>query len=71
VSLETGRKKLSPVFTPEGFYEIARRFFGSRFAGPVQADYRALCSTLQRALQLASGRGLSFANTIVQLRAWP
>ena len=42
-------KKLSPVFTPDGFYEIARRFDGSRFAGPVQADYRALCSTLQRA----------------------
>lgn len=42
-------KKLSPVFTPDGFYEIARRFYGSRFAGPVQADYRALCSTLQRA----------------------
>jgi TolB-like protein/DNA-binding SARP family transcriptional activator len=43
-------KKLSPGFTPDRFFEIARHFYGARFAGPVQADYRALCSTLQRAL---------------------
>jgi hypothetical protein len=43
-------RKLSPAFTPEGFYEIARRFYGARFDGSVQAEYRALCSTLQRAM---------------------
>ncbi len=42
--------KLSPIFTPDRFFEIARQFYGARFAGPVQADYRALCSTLQRAM---------------------
>ncbi len=43
-------KKLSPVFTPEGFFELARRFYGKRFDGAVKADYRALCSALQRAM---------------------
>lgn len=42
--------KLSPAFTPDRFYEIARQFYGTRFAGPVKADYKALCSTLQRAM---------------------
>jgi len=42
--------KLSPAFTPDRFFEIARQFYGKRFAGPVKADYRALCSTLQRAM---------------------
>jgi TolB-like protein len=43
-------RKLSPAFTPDRFFEIARQFYGKRFAGPVKADYRALCSTLQRAM---------------------
>jgi TolB-like protein/DNA-binding SARP family transcriptional activator len=43
-------KKLSPAFTPDRFFEIARQFYGARFAGPVKADYRSLCSTLQRAM---------------------
>jgi hypothetical protein len=43
-------KKLSPAFVPGGFFEIARRFYGPRFTGSVQAEYRALCSTLERAL---------------------
>jgi TolB-like protein/DNA-binding SARP family transcriptional activator len=43
-------RKLSPAFTPEKFFEIAQQFYGRRFAGPVKADYRALCSTLQRAM---------------------
>jgi TolB-like protein/DNA-binding SARP family transcriptional activator len=43
-------RKLSPAFTPDKFFEIAQRFYGKRFAGPVKADYRALCSTLQRAM---------------------
>jgi len=42
-------KKLSPVFAPDNFFEIARQFYGKRFTGAVKADYRALCSTLQRA----------------------
>jgi hypothetical protein len=42
--------KLSPAFTPDRFFEIARQFYGTRFAGPVKADYKALCSTLQRAM---------------------
>jgi tetratricopeptide (TPR) repeat protein len=41
--------KLSPAFTPDRFFEIARQFYGTRFAGPVKAD-KALCSTLQRAM---------------------
>ena len=43
-------RKLSPGFTPDGFFEVARRFYGRRFAGPVKADYRSLCSTLQRVM---------------------
>jgi TolB-like protein/DNA-binding SARP family transcriptional activator len=43
-------RKLSPAFTPDAFFEIAKRFYGRRFAGPVKADYRTLCSTLQRAI---------------------
>jgi tetratricopeptide (TPR) repeat protein len=43
-------RKLSPAFTPDKFFEIAQQFYGKRFAGPVKADYRALCSTLQRAM---------------------
>ena len=80
-------KKLSPVFTPDGFYEIARRFYGSRFAGPVQADYRALLDAAARdvgvdeslagatvrrcARAAAKSHGLSFANRITQLLARP
>jgi len=41
-------RKLS--HTPDAFFEIAKRFYGKRFAGPVKADYRTLCSTLQRAM---------------------
>jgi len=43
-------RKLSPTFTPDKFFDIAQRFYGKRFAGPVKADYRSLCSTLQRAM---------------------
>jgi TolB-like protein len=43
-------RKLSPGFTPDGFFEVAKRFYGRRFAGPVKADYRSLCSTLQRVM---------------------
>ncbi len=42
--------KLSPTFTPDRFFEIARQFYGTRVAGPVKADYKALCSTLHRAM---------------------
>lgn len=42
--------KLSPTFTPDKFFEIAQQFYGRRFSGAVKADYRALCSTLQRAI---------------------
>ncbi len=43
-------KRLSPAFTADRFYEIARIFYGARFAGSVQREYRALCTTLGRAL---------------------
>ena len=43
-------RKLSPAFTPDKFFEIAQQFYGRRFSNPVKADYRALCSTLQRAM---------------------
>jgi tetratricopeptide (TPR) repeat protein len=46
----TALMKLSPAFTPDRFFEIARQFYGTRFAGAVKADYRSLCSTLQRAM---------------------
>jgi hypothetical protein len=43
-------RKLSPDFTPDGFYEIAQRFYGKRFTGSVKASYAALRATLQRAI---------------------
>jgi TolB-like protein/DNA-binding SARP family transcriptional activator len=43
-------KKLSPAFTAEGFFEIARHFYGPRFTGSVQTGYRELRSTLQRSM---------------------
>jgi TolB-like protein len=43
-------RKLSPDFTPDGFYEIAQRFYGKRFTGSVKASYAALRATLQRAM---------------------
>ena len=49
-------RKLSPAFTRDAFYEIAKRFYGKRFVGPVKADYRTLCSTLQRAIWAVVGR---------------
>jgi len=42
--------KLSPAFTPERFFEIARHFYGPRFTGSVQTGYRELRSTLQGAI---------------------
>ena len=43
-------RKLSPTFTAEGFFEIARKFYGKRFTPGVKNDYRGLCAALQRAL---------------------
>lgn len=43
-------RKLAPTFTPDKFFDIAQQFYGNRFAGAVKADYRSLCSTLQRAM---------------------
>jgi hypothetical protein len=45
-----GAEETSAAFAPEKFFEIAQQFHGKRFAGPVKADHRALCSTLQRAM---------------------
>lgn len=42
--------KLLPNFSPDNFYAIARQFYGKRFVASVKADYRALCSTLTRAI---------------------
>ncbi len=43
-------RNLSPSFTAEGFFEIARKFYGKRFTAAVRNDYRGLCTALQRAL---------------------
>jgi len=43
-------KKLSPTFAPDNFFDIAQKVYGKRFTSAVRADYRALCSTLQRAI---------------------
>jgi hypothetical protein len=41
--------KLSPHFTADAFFEIARKFYGARF-GTVRQSYRQLHSVLQRAM---------------------
>lgn len=42
-------RQLSPTFTAEGFYDLARRFYGARFQS-VRRGYRQLHSVLNRAL---------------------
>jgi len=41
--------RLIPLFTPGLFFETAREFYGERFPGKVEADYRELCGVLARA----------------------
>jgi TolB-like protein/DNA-binding SARP family transcriptional activator/Flp pilus assembly protein TadD len=43
-------KKLAPEMSAKGFFETAKRFYGKRFPGEVEAEYRALCATLEDAL---------------------
>jgi hypothetical protein len=41
-------RRLWPGFSPEGFYEIARHFYGPRFRHEVEEEYSALRSALRR-----------------------
>ncbi|PDT74296.1 BTAD domain-containing putative transcriptional regulator [Bradyrhizobium sp. C9] len=43
-------KRHLPDFTPQGFLDIARAFYGRRFPGEVERDYSRLCQTLTHAL---------------------
>ncbi len=39
-------KTLAPEMSANGFFETARRFYGKRFPGEVEAEYRTLCEKL-------------------------
>lgn len=41
--------RMHPSFSPDGFYETARNFYGSRFEGQVDTEYQALRGALRRA----------------------
>ncbi len=43
-------KQLAPAMTAKGFFETAERFYGRRFPGEVEAEYRTLCATLDEAI---------------------
>jgi tetratricopeptide (TPR) repeat protein len=43
-------KKLAPEMSANGFFETAKRFYGKRFPGEVEAEYRTLCAKLDDAI---------------------
>ncbi|WP_431271150.1 tetratricopeptide repeat protein [Dankookia sp. P2] len=42
-------RRMRPSFSPDGFYETARGFYGRRFDGQIDSEYRNLRSALRRA----------------------
>nr|WP_242481753.1 BTAD domain-containing putative transcriptional regulator [Paracraurococcus ruber] len=42
-------RQMRPSFSPDGFYETARHFYGRRFPGQVETEYQALRGALLRA----------------------
>lgn len=42
-------RRMRPNFSPDGFYETARNFYGRRFPGQVDSEYQALRGALRRA----------------------